>query len=48
VALVGGDRAGRGSPRAQALADQLVETVEHFDPATSSQQTLYGQAITLV
>jgi hypothetical protein len=46
--LLGGDRAGRGSPRAQELIDELVETVEHFEPATSTQQTLYGQGITLV
>jgi hypothetical protein len=46
--LLGGDRAGRGSPHAQELIDELVETVEHFEPATSTQQTLYGQGITLV
>lgn len=46
--LLGGDREGRGSPQAQALADELVETIEHFEPATSTQQTLYGQGITLV
>jgi hypothetical protein len=46
--LLGGTRDGRGSPHAQALADELVETVEHFEPATSTQQTLYSQGITLV
>jgi hypothetical protein len=46
--LLGGDRAGRGSPRAQALADKLVQTVERFEPATNTQQTLYSQGITLV
>jgi hypothetical protein len=46
--LLGGGREGRGSPRAQALADELVETVEHFEPATNRQQTLYSQGITLV
>jgi hypothetical protein len=46
--LLGGDREGRGSPRAQKLIDELVVTVEHFEPATSTQQTLYGQGITLV
>lgn len=46
--LLGGDRAGRGSPRAQAVADELVETVEHFKPNNSRQLTLYGQGITQV
>ena len=46
--LLGGGREGRGSPHAQALADELVETVEHFEPATNRQQTLYSQGITLV
>ena len=46
--LLAGGRAGQGSPHAQELADELVETVEHFEPASSTQQTLYGQGITLV
>ena len=46
--LLGGDRAGRGSPRAQAVADELVETVEHFAPNSNKQLTLYGQGITQV
>jgi hypothetical protein len=46
--LLGGAREGQGSPHAQALADELVETVEHIEPATNRQQTLYGQGITLV
>ena len=46
--LLEGDRAGRGSPHAQELADELVKTVQSFEPTTSTQQTLYGQGITLV
>jgi hypothetical protein len=46
--LLGQGNASRGSPHAQALADELVETVEDFEPTTSTQQTLYGQALTLV
>ncbi len=46
--LLGGGREGQGSPRAQALADDLVQTVEHFKPTTSTQQTLYAQGISLV
>ena len=32
----------------RALADELVETVGHFEPATNRQQTLYSQGIMLV
>jgi hypothetical protein len=46
--LLGGAHEGRGSPRAQALADELVETVEHFEPTSKAQQTLYGEGITVV
>jgi hypothetical protein len=46
--LLGQGNASRGSPHAQALADELVETVADFEPTTSTQQTLYGQALTLV
>ena len=46
--LLGQGHASRGSPHAQALADELVETVEDFEPTTSTQQTRYGQALTLV
>ena len=46
--LLRGDRAGRGSPHAQALADEIVKTVERFEPTTNTQQTLYGQGIMLV
>jgi hypothetical protein len=46
--LLGQGNASRGSPHAQALADELVETVQDFEPTTSTQQTRYGQALTLV
>ncbi len=46
--MLGGEREGRGSPRAQAVADELVETVEHFAPSSNKQLTLYGQGITQV
>jgi hypothetical protein len=42
--LLGQGRASRGSPHAQALADELVQTVEDFEPTTSTQE----QALTLV
>lgn len=46
--MLGGDRGGRGSPHAQAVVDELVETVEHFEPDNGRQLTLYGQGITQV
>jgi Protein of unknown function (DUF4239) len=46
--LLGQGRASRRSPQAQALADELVETVEDFEPTTSAEQTRYAQALTLV
>lgn len=49
--LLGQGHASRGSPHAQALADELVQTVEDFEPTTnttSTQQTRYVQALTLV
>jgi hypothetical protein len=42
--LLGQGSASRGSPHAQALADELVETVEDFEPTSSTQE----QALTLV
>jgi hypothetical protein len=46
--LLGQGHASRGSPHAQALADELVQTVEDFEPTTSIQETHHGQALTLV
>ena len=48
MAPVGGRPGGPGKFSRTGLADELVETVEHFEPASSTQQTLYGQGITLV
>ena len=46
--LLGQGLASRRSPQAQALADELVQAVEDFEPTTSAEQILYAQALTLV
>lgn len=46
--LIGQGRASQGSPRAEELASELVERIESFDPATTGQQNLHAQGITLV
>ena len=46
--LLGQGLASRRSSHAQALADELVQTVEDFEPTTSADQIHYTQALTLV
>ncbi len=45
--MLGQGRTSRASPQAEALADELTESVEDFEPGTSSEQALYTQGLTL-
>ncbi len=45
--MLGQGRTSRASPQAEALADELTESVEDFEPGTSSEQALYTQGLTV-
>ncbi len=45
---LGQDRASQGSPRAEALDEQLQESIKDFEPGTSAEQTLYAEGLRLV
>jgi hypothetical protein len=46
--LLGQGRASRQSPHAKALAEQLVSTVQGFEPTTNAEQARYSEALVLV
>lgn len=46
--LMGQGRASQASPRAQALAEELTESVEGFEPGTTGQQGLHTEGLRVV